>query len=198
MKRHGLQWASDRTALCKAAVLSLVCFERKETTTLDDNDSQTLSEVKWLMKKAWITLCSLGTGNWKTSAHLPRYPCYRHRRFPWQRCIQALSSRSGRHTASCSGPACTSRCHCTSQGSHLGEETRQVSTRQAYSHSHSHCWQYYCANRKSCSCWWDKHLPSSRATTTVWRRKVRKADSLEKWGLSSSLIGRRVLPTAMF
>lgn len=83
---------------------------------------------KRLMKKVSITLCSFGTGNGKTFAHLPHYPCYRHRRFPWQRCIQAPSSRSGRHTASCSDPACISRCHCTNQGSHLVEEMEKVST----------------------------------------------------------------------
>lgn len=150
-------------------------------------------------EEIWITLWSLGMGNWKSSAHLPRYPCYRHRRFPWQRCIQALSSRSGKHTASCSGPVCTSHCHCTSQGSHLGEEMRQVSTRRAYSHSHSRCWQYYCAYRKFCSCWWErKHLPCSSAMTVMWRWKVRKGASLEKWGLSSSLVGKWALTAAMF
>ena len=139
--------------------LSLICFKRNVTTPLDNNDSRSLSEGKWLTKKACITLCSLGTGNWKTFAHLPHYPCYRHRRFPWQRCIQAPSSRSGRHTASCSDPACISHCHCTNQGSHLVEEMEKVSTRHTHSHCHSGFWQYYCADKKARSCWWDERSP---------------------------------------
>lgn len=108
--------------------LSLTCFRSNVTAMLDNNDRRRLSEGKRLVKKASITLCSFGTGNGKTFAHLPHYPCYQHRRFPWQRCIQAPSSRSGRHTASCSDPACISHCHCTNQGSHLVEEMEKVST----------------------------------------------------------------------
>lgn len=71
----------------------------------------------------------LGAGNEKTRAHLPHYPCYQHRKFPWQRCIRALSSRSGRHTASCSDPVCISRYRCTSQGSHLVGEMERMRRR---------------------------------------------------------------------
>lgn len=59
-------------------------------------------------------------------AHLPHYPCCQRRRFPWRRCIQAPSSRSGRHTASCSDPACISRCRCTDRDSHLLGETEKM------------------------------------------------------------------------
>lgn len=62
-------------------------------------------------------------------AHLPRYPCCQHKRSPWQRCIRALSSRSGRHTASCSDPVCISRYRCTNQGSHLVGETERMRRR---------------------------------------------------------------------
>lgn len=62
-------------------------------------------------------------------AHLPHYPCYQHRKFPWQRCIRVLSSRSGRHTASCSDPVCISRCRCTNQGSHLVGEMERMRRR---------------------------------------------------------------------
>ncbi|KAL0608526.1 UPF0764 protein C16orf89 [Plecturocebus cupreus] len=71
----------------------------------------------------------VGARNEKTRAHLPHYPCYQHRKFPWQRCIRALSSRSGRHTASCSDPVCISRYRCTSQGSHLVGEMERMRRR---------------------------------------------------------------------
>lgn len=141
------------------SLLSLLRFERKAPPPLGNNDSRSLPKLTWLRKAACITLSSIGTGNWKTCAHLPRYPCYRHRRFPWQRCIQAPSSRSGRHTASCSDPACISRCHCTNQGSHLVEEMEKVSTRRTRSHSRSDFWQYYCADKKARFCRWDKRFP---------------------------------------
>lgn len=109
-------------------------FQRKCNNSIDNSMREGLSVVKWLMTKVHITLCSLGIGNWKTFAHLPHYPCYQHRRFPWQHCIQALSSRSGRHTASCSDRACISHCHCTNQGSHLVEEMKKISTRNTNLH----------------------------------------------------------------
>lgn len=88
-------------------------------------------QEKWLMTEGYTMLCTWGAGNEKTLAHLPHYPCYQHRRFPWQRCIRALSSRSGRHTASCSDPVCISRCRCTNRGSHLVGEMQRMRRRGA-------------------------------------------------------------------
>ena len=79
--------------------------------------------------RLYTALHSWGAGNSTTLTHLPHYPCCPHRRFPWQRCIRALSSRSGRYTASCSDPVCISRCRYTNRGSHLVGETERMRRR---------------------------------------------------------------------
>lgn len=152
---RGFGWdrASPPAGPCVSRTAAAPSPVSERNVTADSSDSHSPAAGQRLPRPLCAALCSSGLRS-KGFAHLPRYPCCRRRRFPWRRCIPAPSSRSGRRTASCSGPACTSRCHCTGPGSHLRAQTHKVSPGRSHPAALRPC---YCADKKARSCRWQEH-----------------------------------------